>query len=60
MRTRKHTHRIISRVRRAWGEMSYANRRAFELRTGMRASAPNSRARARREIEILNALYDAD
>jgi hypothetical protein len=60
VKTRKHASSIVSRVRKNWSEMSYAQRRLFELRTGVSASTGNRRARARREIETLNALYNGD
>jgi hypothetical protein len=33
------TRRVFGRLKRLWGEMNYAQRRSFELRTGVPAGA---------------------
>jgi hypothetical protein len=45
--------RIIERVRRSWTEIEYAQRRMFELKTGIVLPA----TRRRTHIEELEALY---
>jgi hypothetical protein len=49
--------RAISRARRIWSELDYAQRRLFEIRTGVRATAPEMRASVRRQVEELERLY---
>lgn len=44
---------MIERVRRSWTEIEYAQRRMFELRTGIVLPA----TRRRTHIEELEALY---
>ena len=44
---------MIERVRRSWAEVEYAQRRMFELRTGIVVPA----TRRRTHIEELEALY---
>jgi hypothetical protein len=49
--------RSIARVRRLWAEMEYAQRRLFELRTGLLVRQTPGRAHVRPQIEELEALY---
>ena len=49
--------RLIARMRRSWAEMDYAQRRMFELRTGISLLETPQRARARPQIEELEAVY---
>jgi hypothetical protein len=49
--------RMIARVRRAWAEMNDAQRRMFELRTGISVRQNPQRAHAGPQIEELEALY---
>ncbi|HEY3776212.1 MAG TPA: hypothetical protein VGL69_24670 [Solirubrobacteraceae bacterium] len=47
---------ITTRIRRLFGELGYAQRRSFELRTGVRVSDGLS-ARSQRQIHHLDALW---
>jgi hypothetical protein len=47
---------ITTKFRRLIGELSYAQRRSFELRTGVPISDQRSR-RSQREIDHLDALW---
>lgn len=49
--------RLALRVRRTWGEMDYAQRRLFEIQTGLRVTGPRPPRRAR-TIEELERLYE--
>jgi hypothetical protein len=49
--------RMIARLRRSWAEMDDAQRRMFELRTGLSVRQTPGRAHARLQIEELEALY---
>jgi hypothetical protein len=50
---------ITTRLRRIVGELSYAQRRSFELRTGVPFPGGADRSsRGRRRISELNALWD--
>lgn len=49
---------ITTRLRRILGELSYAQRRSFELRTGLPFPGAEPSARGRRQISELNALWD--
>jgi hypothetical protein len=49
--------RMIARLRRSWAEMDDAQRRMFELRTGLSVRQTPGRADARPQIEELEALY---
>jgi hypothetical protein len=46
--------RIARRVRRIWAELEYAQRRLFELRTGVSAEP---RRRSQVSVEELERLY---
>ncbi len=48
---------LIVRVRQSWAEMNYAQRRMFELRTGISMPETPQRTHGRRQIEELEALY---
>jgi hypothetical protein len=37
--------RMTSRAQQIWNELDYAQRRVFELQTGVRATAPRRRGR---------------
>lgn len=54
MSTNSRAARIARRLRRTWGDMDYAQRRMFELRTGV--SARPSR-RSKISVEDLERLY---
>ena len=49
--------RIAERLRRAWVEMDYAQRRMFELRTGVASLPATRRRRDVSSVEDLEALY---
>jgi hypothetical protein len=49
---------ITTRLRRLAGELSYAQRRSFELRTGIPYPVPERSRRGRRQVSELNALWD--
>jgi hypothetical protein len=49
---------ITTRIRRLFGELGYAQRRSFELRTGVPLSDPHGRSpRHQRQIDHLDALW---
>jgi hypothetical protein len=49
---------ITTRLRRLFGELSYAQRRSFELRTGVPYTDPRGPSpRNQREIDHLDALW---
>jgi hypothetical protein len=50
--------RLIRRFRQVWAEVSYAQRRAFEIRTGVPVGA-NKSPRISRTIDELDRLYAA-
>ena len=47
---------ITTRIRRLFGELGYAQRRSFELQTGVPLSEGHS-ARHQRQIDHLDALW---
>lgn len=51
------TRTFISRVRRAWGEMDYAQRRSFEVRTGVPLTVRGEDAVMRAKINELERLF---
>jgi hypothetical protein len=50
--------RAIRRLKRLWAELDYAQRRSFELRTGVPVGA-NARQRISRSVDELERLYAA-
>ena len=50
--------RVARRAKRIWSEMDYAQRRMFELRTGVPARA-DRRPRISRSVDELERLYAA-
>jgi hypothetical protein len=49
---------VTTRLRRIIGELGYAQRRSFELQTGVSLSEPRQRSRRhRRQIAELDALW---
>lgn len=52
----RHAPRMIARVKQALGEMNYAQRRLFELRTGF---PTDYRSSSRRQIDELEANFRA-
>lgn len=51
--------RAARRVREVWAELDYAQRRLFEIRTGLDTGARHSRTRTL-TIDELEAMYAAD
>jgi hypothetical protein len=56
--TTSRTKRAVVGLKRLWSEMDYAQRRAFEVRTGVSAGA-DRRVRISRSIDELERLYAA-
>ncbi|HWD76949.1 MAG TPA: hypothetical protein VG371_17560 [Solirubrobacteraceae bacterium] len=56
---RTRVHNLATRARRTWSELDYAQRRLFEIRTGVEASGSHPRRR-HGGIEELERLYRAD
>ena len=52
--------RTIERVKGAVTEVNYAQRRLFELRTGVTAMGQDARVRAGTSAEELESLYDLE
>ncbi|MEA2210379.1 MAG: hypothetical protein QOF83_327 [Solirubrobacteraceae bacterium] len=52
-----HSHQVITRVRRAWNELDYAQRRLLEIRTGLPLSGPVSQRRDDHQSAMLEDLY---
>ncbi len=53
----------IRRIKQTWNELDYAQRRLFEVRTGIPATPEGERAQARaesRELEVLFAREHPD
>jgi hypothetical protein len=50
--------RVARRVKRIWSELDYAQRRMFEMRTGVPARAQR-RPRISRSVDELERLYAA-
>lgn len=48
---------VIASVKRIWDELDYAQRRSFELRTGVPVLPVDRRPRLRGTVEELEALY---
>jgi hypothetical protein len=55
--TKSRARRTIDRARQIWSELDYAQRRLFEIRTGIRGTGPEIRAGVRRQIDELERLY---
>lgn len=51
-----------SRVRKLWNQLKYANRRSFEIRTGVPVLRPEERPRLRGSVSVeeLEALFAWD
>lgn len=47
----------IQQVKQVWSEMDYAQRRLFEIRTGIPVTAPPKQARNKSTVDELQALY---
>jgi BMFP domain-containing protein YqiC len=48
--------RISRQVKRVWGELDYAQRRSFEITTGIPVTAKQKQALARAEVTELEAV----
>jgi hypothetical protein len=55
-----HISQVVARVRSAWSDMNYAQRRLFEIRTGVAADEVMRQRRTRRTTKELEALYSAN
>jgi hypothetical protein len=55
---RTRVHNLAIRARRTWSELDYAQRRLFEIQTGLEASGSHPRRR-RAGIEELERLHRA-
>jgi hypothetical protein len=55
--TESRTSRTLGRVKQIWSEFDYAQRRLFEIRTGIPATAPENRPRIARRADELERLY---
>jgi BMFP domain-containing protein YqiC len=51
---------VLSSAKRIWNELDYAQRRSFELQTGVPLVKPEQRERLLRSVEELEALYALD
>jgi BMFP domain-containing protein YqiC len=49
--------RVISSAKRIWNELDYAQRRSFELKTGVPVVKADRRQRLTGSVEELEALY---
>lgn len=49
--------RTIGRIKQIWSEFDYAQRRLFEIRTGIPSIAPEKGPMARDQIDELERLY---
>jgi hypothetical protein len=56
---RSRVYNLATRAHRTWSELDYAQRRLFEIRTGLETSGGHPRRR-RGTIEELERLYRAD
>jgi hypothetical protein len=56
-RSPSHISRVIDRLRLAWADMDYAQRRLFEIQTGIPVAGPQPRRHRRPTVEELEALY---
>jgi hypothetical protein len=50
--------RVVKRLKRLWGELDYAQRRSFELQTGVPVGT-GRRRRISRSVDELERLYSA-
>ncbi len=59
MKTKSPSHisHVIGRIKSAWSEMDYAQRRMFEIRTGIPVEGPQPRRRPRPTVDELETLY---
>jgi hypothetical protein len=48
---------VIGRIKTAWSEMDYAQRRVFEIRTGIPVEGRQPRRRPRPAVDELETLY---
>jgi hypothetical protein len=56
--TTSQTKRLVRRFRLVWSELAYAQRRSFEVQTGVPTGARN-RPRISRSVDELERLYAA-
>jgi len=51
------TTRAIRRIRMTWAELDHAQRRLFEIRTGVPLGEPRKASRISRRVDELEALF---
>jgi hypothetical protein len=56
-RSHSHSHQTAARLRRVWSELDYAQRRMFEIRTGVPVTGPASHRRDDHQAQMLEDLY---
>lgn len=59
-KTPSHISQVIGRLKAVWSEMDYAQRRLFEIRTGVAVDDVLHERRARRTAKELEAAYSSD
>ena len=52
------TGRVVKRLKRLWGELDYAQRRSFEIQTGVPVGT-GKRRKISRSVDELDRLYAA-
>ncbi len=57
MRTTTRIKRAMKRLKAVWSELKYADRRLFEIRTGIPVEKHRDRPRIARRVDELEALY---
>jgi hypothetical protein len=57
MRHRSHSHPAVTRVRRIWSELDHAQRRLFEIRTGVPTAGSVGQRRGDHQVDMLEDLY---
>lgn len=55
--TESRTSHTIGRVKQIWSELDYAQRRLFEIRTGVPSTAPGKRPTDQARVDELERLY---
>lgn len=55
--TQSRIRQAVTEVKRVWAELDYAQRRLFEIRTGVPVINRDQRVRTARTVEELDSLY---
>ena len=55
--TQSRIRQAVTEVKRVWAELDYAQRRLFEIRTGVPVISRDQRVRTARTVEELDSLY---